>query len=97
VNHPALPVPRHSRQLDRIAKHQERIIARDIERDEFATGRRYVGDQTASARHDSGMKTGACKNAHELNCACVGSTDVESRRYDEDRAERGLSCALNNV
>src|SRR4249919_2702918 len=97
VNHTALPVPRHSRQLDRVAKHQKRIIARDIKRDEFAAGRRYVGDQAASARHDDDAKTSARKNAHEFNRACISSADVESRRYDEHRAECGLSCALNNV
>src|SRR4029078_8320116 len=99
VNHTTLAIPPHSRQLDRVPQHYQRIVARDIEWDKFAAGRRYVGDQATSARHDYGAKGGARENAHEVARACGGHAPVESRNNDEhgDRAERGLNFSRNNV
>ncbi len=81
----ALSIPRHASELYGIAQHQERVVAGDVERDEFAAGRRYVRNQTTGARYDDRPKTAACKDAHQLDCSRIGGPDIERRYHDQDR------------
>ena len=61
----------------RAAQHYDRIVARYIERNEFAAGGGDVGDETSSARHNGNTMASTGKNAHQLDCAGIGGTDIE--------------------
>ncbi len=63
MNHVAFALARDADQRAGIAQHHDRIVAGEIERDEFSPGRGHVGDQAAGARGDDDAVAGRGEHA----------------------------------
>jgi hypothetical protein len=85
VNCSAPPLARQSQQNEGAAQYHDGIVARNIERNELATGCDDVRYETARARQHDGTMAGSRKDTHQLDRACIGSTAIE-RGYDNENS-----------
>jgi hypothetical protein len=78
------------------AQHPKRIVAGQVERYEFATGRRHVGDQPSGLRRHDGAVTRRGEDAHKSERADIGRAAIEGGHRDEhgDRIARLLRARL---
>src|SRR4029077_5831489 len=77
VNDIASPLAPQPQQNKSIAQHDDRIVARHIKRNEFATAPSHVGYETSGTRNDDCPMTCPGENANQLDRAGVGSTAIE--------------------
>src|SRR5512136_56659 len=89
VNCSAPPLARQSQQNEGAAQYHNGIVARNIERNELATGCGDVRYETAHARQHDGTMAGSRKDTYQLDRACIGSTAIE-RGYDNQHSDRSF-------
>ena len=82
MDHVAMALAHKPGERGRAAQHHERIVARDIERNEFAARSRHVSNKTTRARDDGNVMAGCGKDAYQFDSAGIGGANIECR-YDD--------------